>query len=148
MSIGGGSSRQSSSSSNRAFDFLQNTFGGQAQQGAQSGNFISQLLGMQGGDEAQNAFARFRDSTGYQAQLQGGQNAINSNNAASGLLNSGAAVKASQKFGANLGANYFQQFLQNLVGQQNAGLQAGGLLAGAGNVSNSSGKSSNFNFGF
>lgn len=144
MSFGGGTSR--SSSSNRAFDFLQNTYGGQAQQGVQSSNALGNLLGLNGDAEQGNGFQNYLNSAGYKFNLQQGQNAITSSNAASGLLNSGSALKGLAKYGQGLASNYLQQYMAQLSGLSGQGLQAGSLIGGAGQQSSS--KSSQFNFGF
>lgn len=73
---------------------------------------VNQLLTS---DQTQNpAFQNYLNSTGYKFQLQQGQDAINSNSAAKGLLNSGATAKALTSYGQNLGSNYFNTYLGQL----------------------------------
>lgn len=86
---------------------------------------------------------------GYQFQLQQGQQAVERNLAARGLLNSGAAGKALTQYGQGIAQNYSQQYLSGLeslagLGQSsvqatgaagaNAANQIGGNLAYGGNA--------------
>ena len=89
--------------------------------------------GSAGGAQAANdAFARFRDSTGYQFRLGEGMNALNTGYAAKGLLNSGAAQKAAIKFGQDYGSAEFGNYLGYLGNQQGLGLSGASALAGVG----------------
>lgn len=94
---------------------------------------IAGLLGT-GGDSASSAkaFDTWKGSTGYQANLNEGLNAVTANNAARGSFQSGATAKALQATGAQLNNNYLQQFLGNLTGQSNTGTAAKGAIAGQG----------------
>lgn len=148
MSFGASGSKQSSTSDNRAFEFLQNTYGGQAQGGAQAQNALGNILGLNGDAAQGNGFQNYLNSAGYKFQLGEGQNAVTSSNAASGLLNSGSALKRLQSFGQGLASNYLQQYMAQLSGMSGQGLQAGSLIGSAGQRSTSSGKSNSFNFGF
>jgi hypothetical protein len=145
MSFGGGKSK--SSSSNKAFDFLKGAYGGQINTGVGASNALAGLLGV-GGDPAasQGAFQNYLNSAGYKFQLGEGQNAIASSNAASGLLNSGSALKRLTSYGQGLASNYLQQYMAQLGGLSQQGLGAGSLIGQAGQTSNSSSKQ--FNFGF
>jgi hypothetical protein len=82
---------------------------------------------------AQNAFEQFANSAGMQFQLDTAHDAINNGYAGSGALQSGAAMKEisdrSQDIALN---NYFLPYMGLLGGQQGAGLQAGGAIAGVG----------------
>ena len=96
---------------------------------------IAGLLGTGGSAQAStDAFNTFRNSTGYQTNLQEGLNAVTANNAARGTFQSGATAKALQDRGVQLNSQYLQQYLQNLTGQSNTGTAAKGAIAGA-NVS-------------
>ena len=90
------------------------------------------LLGL-GGDPAaaQNAFNQFRDSTGYQAALQGGNDAITSQFAAGLGLKSGAADKARLRFGTGLANNCFSDYFDTLGGQARLGYDADQTVTGA-----------------
>jgi hypothetical protein len=103
----------------------------------QSGNnarsMYDALLGTGGDREAaDNAFAKYLDSSGYKFQLDQGSQAITGNKAAAGLLNSGSTLKALNKYGQDLGSSFFDRFLSLLGNQQVAGQNAAGALTGAG----------------
>lgn len=83
----------------------------------------------------QDAFNTFKDNTGFQFLLDSGRKAVEGSQAAKGMLNSGSTLKGLTKFGEDLGNTYVQQFLDNLLKQQQTGLQAGQLVAGAGQYS-------------
>lgn len=139
-----GGSKTSSSSGNQAYGFIKDAFGGQAQSGANANNALAGLLGIGGDPAAANsAFQNYLGSTGYQFQLNQGNNAINSNQATHGLLNSGATINASQAMGQNLASNYFNTYLQQLAGMNQQALGAGQLIAGAGQTSSSKGSTTN-----
>ena len=81
---------------------------------------------------AQNAFANYRNSTGYQFRLDEGMKGLNAINAARGSLDSGAAVKSALTYGQNIGSAEFGNYLGYLGNQQGVGLSAGSALAGVG----------------
>ncbi len=97
--------------------------------GTDANNMLADRLGTSGNTGAAgygDLTSRFdpgdlTQDPGYQFQLQQGQEALNRANAASGNLNSGAALKAAQQFGTGLAdSTYnaaFQRWLQN--NQQN-----------------------------
>ena len=85
---------------------------GQAANSAQS-----QLLGLTPmGEGAQNGFQNYLNSTGYKFNLQQGTDAVVSQNAARGMLNSGATGKALMDYGQNIGSQYFNNYLAQLGG--------------------------------
>lgn len=155
MSLGASSSdsKSTSESGNKAFDFLQSTYGGQAQSGVGASNALSAMLGIGGTPGAQQAqqgaFQNYLNSSGYKFNLAQGQNAITSSNAASGLLNSGSALKGLAKYGQGLASNYLQQYMAQLQAQSQQGLGAGSLIGNAGQYSlgNSKSSSNSFNIG-
>jgi hypothetical protein len=139
-----------SSSKNKAYDYLMGAFSPTVSQGTGAFGSIADLLGQNGGTIGENGigtgaagqgFSNYLNSTGYNFMRDQGSQAITNNNAAKGLLNSGSTLKALSNYGQNMGANYFQNYLSNLAGLGSAGLQAGGLIGNAGQVSKS--KSSN-----
>ena len=139
-----GGSKQKSTSSNQAYGQLSEAFSpvlGSTQTGT---NALMALLGL-GGDSgaASNAMNNYMDSAGYNFMLDSGSRAITGNKAAAGLLRSGSTGKALTNFGQQLGSQYFNNYLDRILEVANLGLGAGQLLAGAGNVSKSSGKSKN-----
>lgn len=111
-------------------------------QGTAAGSAVGQLLGLSPVTPAtQTAFNNYLGSTGYNFQLNSGSQAITTNNASKGLLNSGATGKGLVKFGQDLGSNYFNNYLTQLEGQQTAGgnslsqVANAGALAGGNSVS-------------
>lgn len=91
----------------------------------------------------QDAFQRWRDSTGYQFALNQGLGAINSNAYAAGAGNSGATLKALQDRGTEVGNQYFGNYLSQLGGVQAVGSTAKSSLANQGqNLVNSQANSS------
>lgn len=93
-------------------------------------------------DEAKSGFNNYLNSTGYNFQLNQGQNAIGSDSAAKGLLNSGGTAKALTQYGQNLASTTFNNYLGqlgNLNNQQGAtatqGQQALGQIGTTGSTS-------------
>lgn len=95
----------------------------------------------QGGGGADSAFQNFLGSTGFQSQLDAGTEAITGNAAASGLLQSGSTLEGVNRFGQELAKQEFNNFLTQLQGLREGGIQAGQLVSGAGQTSRSSGSS-------
>lgn len=93
-----------------------------AQQGTQQAE--GQLLGTSPiTADTQNGFNNYLKSTAYNFQLDQGQNAIGSDAAAKGLLNSGGTAKALTQYGQNLAGTTFNNYLGqlgNLNNQQGA----------------------------
>ena len=101
--------------------------------GGRANAAIESLLGVNGDPTAfNNAFANYRDSTGYNFQLGEGQRAITTNAAARGLLNSGGYAKAITKYGQNLAATTFDNYLAKLGGLSTQGLQGADAIGRAG----------------
>jgi hypothetical protein len=94
---------------------------------------LNGFLGL-GGDPAasQKALNQYLNSTGYQFNLQQGEEAAQQNKASAGLLNSGATLKALDQYGTGLADQYGQQYEQNLSGVANTGANAANALAGQG----------------
>lgn len=120
---------------NDAYPWLSNNYGSMATNGIGANDFMAQLLGTKGGDEASQAFDRYKDNTGYNFVLDSGSKAITGNQATRGMLGSGATLKALNTFGQNTGTSFFNNFLDKLLGQSQQGLGAGGLISGAGQKS-------------
>lgn len=145
-SLLGGNSKQSSSSSsfNQAYPYLQGALSGTVSNGTGATDLVSQLLGASPmTDAASNGLNNFLGSSGFNFAQQQGQNSINNNAAAHGLLNSGSTAKALTTFGQNLGQQSFGNYLSQLMGLGQQGLSAANVIGGAGSTSNSnsSGKS-------
>lgn len=101
------------------------------QRGNAAGGYVNDLLGI-GGDPAaaDAAFGKFRDSTGYQFQLNQGLGAVNSNAYARGMGQSGATYKALQDRGTQIANGSFQGYLGDLQNVSSQGTQAASSLAG------------------
>lgn len=99
--------------------------------GNAAGGLIGSFLGTEGGDQAADALATYRGSTGYQDLLNTGLGAVNSNAYARGMGASGATLKALQAKGMSLADQNSQQWLSNLGGLATMGQNAVGQVAGA-----------------
>lgn len=85
-----------------------------------------------GGDPAasQAAFDTFRNSTGYQTALEGGNDAIDSRMATTYGLKSGAADKARLRFGTGLANEYYNNFFNQNLALADRGQRADEFVAG------------------
>lgn len=101
--------------------------------GNTAGDYVQRLMGL-GGDatDATKAFGTYRDSTGYQFQLNEGLGAVNSNAYARGMGDSGATLKALQQRGNDVASQSFNTYLSNLQNVSSQGTQAASSLAGVG----------------
>lgn len=87
------------------------------------------IAGTSGAEKSQAGFQNYLNSAGYKTQLNSGIDALNSNAAARGLLKSGATLKATQRFGAGLGQQYFNNYISQLNQQAGIGVQSDAALA-------------------
>lgn len=148
-------SQQTSESRNQAYPFLQSALGDQVGNAGVGSRAIASLLGLSGSDAQDAGFQKFKDSSGYNFIQDEGIRGITASNAAKGLLGSGSALREITKFNSNLASNFLNSYLSNLMGLSNTGIQAGQILASAGNTANSqgtsygtsTGKSTNFSLG-
>lgn len=76
------------------------------------------------------AYDQYRNSTGYDFRVSEGNRALNSGWAHKGALRSGAAGKAFQQFGQNIGSQEFGNYMGMLDNQQRIGLGATNALMG------------------
>lgn len=83
-------------------------------------------------NNAMAGFNTFYNSPTYQFPLQQGLKAVNTNYAAKGALESGAAMKAIDTFGANSASGALGTYLDNLYRQESLGMSASSALAGVG----------------
>lgn len=139
---------------------ITSTYGGMMNQGTGATNFLSQLLGVSPGavssgantvgriangiatgGGAQAGYQGYLDNAGYAPAMRQLSQGITGQGAASGLLNSGSTAKALQTRGTELNQSFFNNYLQQLAGLSGLGLQAGGLVANTGQVSNGGGPS-------
>lgn len=101
--------------------------------GNAAGEQINGLLGIGGNPSASRApFDTYRGSTGYDFGLNEGLRAMDHTAAARGGLQSGAALKAGQRYGQDYASTKFQEYLNNLQGVSGQGLTAGSAVAGVG----------------
>ena len=134
----GGNSNQSSSNQN--FGASKANLGSTAAQTGGAASAISALLGNGGTQGQQDAFNNFKNSSGYNFDLQQGTNAITGSAAAKGLLNSGSTAKAISNYGQNTANNFLQQYIQNQMGEAGLGIQANNSINGAGQTSQGNSK--------
>jgi len=128
----------SSLSENVNNGMLTQAYGGQIAQGTQAGNFLSSLLTGQGDTAAANGgYQGYLQNAGYAPAMRQLSQGITGQGASSGLLRSGSTAKALQSRGAELNQGFYNNYLQQLTGLSNTGLQAGGLLANTGQRSTS-----------
>lgn len=92
--------------------------------GIQAQSALAGALGLQGAPGQQQSFQNFLNNIGFANQLRAGSQAITSNAAARGLLNSGSTLRALNTFGQNLAQQSFQNFLNNLAGLSAQGINA------------------------
>ncbi len=89
---------------------------------------------------AQNAFGQYIKNSDYGFQFGQGSNALNSGYAGAGTLQSGAAMKAMEKFRQDLQSGYRNEYMNALGNQQAVGFSAASAQAGVGqNYANSIG---------
>jgi hypothetical protein len=103
-----------------------------ARSGAQPNALLAGAMGY--GDEPQyrNAFKSFIENSDYGFQFGEGGNRVNSGYAGTGTLQSGAAMKAMERFRQDLQSGYRGEFNSLLANQQGVGLSGASALAGVG----------------
>lgn len=95
-------------------------------------NVTTQAAPQTAQQDYENAFANYRNSTGYEFRVGEGQRAINTGFAGKGALNSGAAMKAMAGYQQNIASGEFGNYLNQLFGVSNQGLSAANAQAGVG----------------
>ncbi len=83
-----------------------------------------------GQQQYQNAFANYRNSTGYQFRQSEGMRGLDASYASRGVGQSGAAAKSALKYNQNIASGEFGNYLNALMSQQGVGLSAAGAQAG------------------
>lgn len=78
------------------------------------------------------AFQNYQNSTGYQFRRQEGLDSLDSKYSKIGAFRSGAAIKAREEFGQNIGSQEYGNYLGQLGQQQNVGLAGASAIAGVG----------------
>lgn len=130
--------RIAAESARLGFDYLKdNPLVGQAQSaGGTAMGMRNALLGIGGSGAdalaARQAFQEFQNSTGYQFRMDQGVDAITQSAAARGLLNSGAALKGLASYGQGLASAEYANYLNQLGGVQDVGLNAAYNVASQG----------------
>lgn len=125
-----GGSRSNSESRNLAFQPIAQTFGPATTATAGSTALISSLLG---GDNS--GFDAFKRAIGFDAIAERGSRGVTNNAAAGGLLRSGSAGMALQRYGNELQNQYANDYIQRLLELGGLGVQSGALIADAGKYS-------------
>lgn len=101
--------------------------------GTKAGNMFNELIGVNPvSSGTDNAFNKYLESTGYKFQLDQGTDALVAQASQRGLRNSGATAKALQKYGQNLAATTFNNYLNLLGTSQAQGHNAATTVANAG----------------
>ena len=117
--------------------FFPQQFGPTAQGGGTQTGGIAQTQGVTT-QNAQDAFGQYIKNSDYGFQFGQGTNALNSGYAGAGTLQSGAAMKAMEKFRQDLQSGYRNEYMGALGNQQGVGLSGASALAGVGqNYANS-----------
>jgi len=84
------------------------------------------------GTASRNAFAGYLANSDYAFQQATGNNQVNSGYAGAGTIQSGAAMKALEKYRQDLQSGYRNQWASGVANQQGVGLGAASALAGVG----------------
>lgn len=127
-------------SGNHAWDEIKKTYYPQAKSGVQGFNQFSNALGI-GGDfgAQQQAYDNFLNNSGYKYVLDQGMQGVTNSAAGKYLLRSGSTAKGLQDRSLNIGKTFFENYLDRLAQQSGLGLQAGNLMANAGQYSKGGG---------
>lgn len=126
-----------SSSSNVNNGLITKNLSPAIQDGVSAIGDLSNAIGGAGG------YQNYLQNAGYQPAMTAMTRGVVGQGAASGLLNSGATAQALQTRGTQLNQSFYNNYLQQLTGLSGLGLQAGGLVANAGQQSTSSSTGSN-----
>lgn len=135
---GSGSTKKAAAADLTGFNYLKSSplassFGAN---GAAANDQLSNLLGLngaQGSAQSSPGFQNYLNSTGYQFQMQQGQDAIASSQAARGLLNSGGTAKELEQYGQGLASTSFNNYLSQVGNVAAQGENAYATIGGAGN---------------
>jgi len=112
-------------------------------QGVGATSLLGGALGVAGGDAAgaDAGFQRYSKNAGFENVLQRLMQGITGGQAARGLLRSGSTGTRMLEEGTALNQQYYNNYLQNLMGLGNLGLGAGNLVTSAGSRSTGGGPS-------
>ena len=139
---------------------ITSAYGGQMGAGTGATNFLAQMLGVPAGNVAGTAgaigtaangvaeaggaeagYKNYLQMAGFAPAMEAMTRGQVGQGAAGGILNSGATAKALQSRGAEINQGFYNNYLQQLSNLSGLGLQAGGLVANAGQRSTSTGTS-------
>jgi len=138
-------------SDNANMGLITSTYSPTMNQGVGATNFLAQLLGVspsgvastadrigtgmnqiaQGGG-AEAGYNNYLQRAGYAPAMRQLSQAITGQGAAAGLLNSGSTANALLTKGTELNQGFYNNYLQQLRGLADLGLQGGGLVANVG----------------
>jgi hypothetical protein len=138
---GGSKSKQTSTSSaqnqstnwsfNRAYNDIANGVSPLMGNAAEGSSVFGRLLGLNGN----GGYNAWKQNAGFDWGAERGGAGLFANAAARRLLDSGATRKAMMAFGEDYSHKFFNDYIQQLMQYSGLGLNAGQLLAGAGNMS-------------
>lgn len=130
---------------------ITSTYGGMMNQGTGATNYLAQMLGVSPGGVAgvangigtaangiaaaggaQQGYNNYLQQAGYAPAMREMTRGTVGMQAAGGMLNSGSTSRALQSRGAEINQGYYNNYMQQLAGLSGLGLQAGGLVANAG----------------
>ena len=134
--MGFNKSSQKSTSSNQAYGFLKDQLGGSV---SSVGNSIGGIQDLLSGNTS--GFDAFKRAIGFDQTMADGMAGITGAGAARGMLRSGSTSKALASYGQQLQNQSAGEYIKNLLGMGQLGLGAASTIGGAGNTSESSGKS-------
>lgn len=119
----------------RIYNENRNLLAPDIQSGRDASSLLSDFLGVSGdGARAQSALDTFLRSTGYQEATSRGTEAIVGNRAASGVLGSGATLKAVNDYGRTSAMSYADRWLNLLSDRAGAGERAASAATGVANT--------------
>lgn len=113
--------------------------------GARANDQYLDYIGANGPEAQARAYAAFQHDPGFEAELQGGINALDRSATARGGLYSGAAMKGVADYGRTKIGESFSRRINHLAGAAGQGFQAAG--AGASIASNTGNMLGNLSFG-
>lgn len=131
-----GGSKQKSTSNNQAYGYIKDAYSPLTQYAGTGAEGLAKLLA---GDAS--GFNAYKGATGFDQLIQEGSRGITGNAAAGGLLRSGGTGKAIANYGNMMQNQYADQYLNRLLNLSGLGMNAGQLIAGAGQQSTSTSKS-------
>lgn len=131
--FGGSQNNKTSEQGNHAYDQLSGSLMPQVNQGTSALNGVGALLGFGGDTKGQTeAFNNYKDSSGYNFIKDQGTDAISQNAAAKGLLGSGATLRGISNYGQQTANTFLGDYISRLLGVNQAGTNAAGVVANAG----------------